>query len=102
VTAKKINFQEIDAARKMLGLGEDASMNQIKAAYRALAKKYHPDTTQEAKEVAEETMRKLNDAFQTLMGYCLHFPISFKKEDMRTLDPEELLYEQFKDDWLFS
>ncbi|MGA1874380.1 MAG: J domain-containing protein, partial [bacterium] len=88
--------------RKLLGLGEEASINQIKAAYRTLAKKYHPDTTQEAKEVAEETMRKLNDAFQTLMEYSLHFPLPFKKEEMRTLDPEELLYEQFKDDWLFS
>jgi len=36
-------FGKIDRARKLLGLGEDASLKEIKEAYRRKAKKFHPD-----------------------------------------------------------
>lgn len=98
----KFTFQNIDAARRLLSLDETVTIAQIKLAYRSLAKKYHPDTTQESKEVSEEMMRKLNDAFQILMEYSLHFPISLRKENVHILDPEEILREQFGDDWLYS
>ena len=95
-------FKKIDASRRLLDLEEIASIAQIKSAYRNLAKKYHPDTTQESKEVSEEMMRKLNDAFQMLMEYSLNFPISFKKEDLPEQNSDEVLFEQFKDDWLYA
>ena len=99
---KKFSFKKIDAARRLFNLEERATILQIKTAYRNLAKKYHPDTTQESKEVSEKMMRKLNDAFQMLMEYTLNVPISFKKEDLSSQDPEEILSEQFKDDWLYA
>ena len=37
------NFEEIDKARKLLGLGEAATLKQIKQAYRQMAFRYHPD-----------------------------------------------------------
>lgn len=37
------NFLEIDEARKILGLGEVATLKEIKGAYRRLARRYHPD-----------------------------------------------------------
>lgn len=98
----KFSFEKIDAARKLLNLEETATIMQIKGAYRNLAKKYHPDTTQESKKVSEKMMRGLNDAFNVLMEYTLNVPISFKKEDMSTQDLEEVLFEQFKDDWLYA
>ena len=101
-TKNKFSFEKIDAARRLLNLEEKATIVQIKAAYRDLAKKYHPDTTQETKEVSEEMMRKLNDAFQMLMEYALNVPISFKKGTLDEQNPEQILYEQFKDDWLYA
>ena len=98
----KFSFEKIDAARKLLNLEEKATIVQIKSAYRNLAKKYHPDTTQESKEVSEEMMRGLNDAFKILLEYTLNVPISFKKEDLCAQNPEQILYEQFKDDWLYA
>jgi len=98
----KFSFKKIDAARKLLNLEETATIAKIKVAYRNLAKKYHPDTTRESKEVSEEMMRGLNDAFKFLMEYSLNVPISFRKEDLCAKNPEQILYEQFKDDWLYA
>ena len=98
----KFSFKKIDAARRLLDLEETTTLLQIKTAYRNLAKKYHPDTTQESKKVSEEMMRKLNDAFQLLMEYSLNVPMPLRKENLATQDPEEILSEQFKDDWLYA
>ena len=38
-----INFKQIDEARKILGLDEEASIEEIKDVFRKLALKYHPD-----------------------------------------------------------
>ena len=97
----KFSFEKIDAARRLLNLEEKTTIMGIKTAYRNLAKKYHPDITQESKKVSEEMMRGLNDAFQILIEYTLNVPISFKKEDLSTQNLEEALFEQFKDDWLY-
>ena len=40
---KLIDFKDIDRARKLLGLGETTSMQEIKEKYRKLSLKYHPD-----------------------------------------------------------
>jgi DnaJ-class molecular chaperone len=37
------NFNEIEEARKLLGLGEAATLDEIKRAYRTLAHRHHPD-----------------------------------------------------------
>jgi curved DNA-binding protein CbpA len=36
-------FEEIDEARKLLGLRESATLKEIKQAYRRMAFRYHPD-----------------------------------------------------------
>ena len=41
---KLIDFKDIDRARKLLGLGETTSMQEIKEKYRKLSLKCHPDS----------------------------------------------------------
>lgn len=54
---------------EVLGIKPGASADDIKKAYRELAKKYHPDQygTNPLKELAEEKMREVNEAYETLM-----------------------------------
>jgi len=50
---------------EVLGLNKGASEEDIKKAYRKLAKKYHPDLNQGDKQ-AEETFKEINEAYQVL------------------------------------
>lgn len=52
----------------VLGLPDNATDEQIKTAYRELAKKYHPDnfTDNAMKSLAEEKMKEINEAYDTL------------------------------------
>lgn len=48
----------------VLGVKTDASADEIKAAYRKLARKYHPDVSKERN--AEERFKDINEAFEAL------------------------------------
>jgi len=49
----------------ILGVDKNASQQEIKKAYRQLARKYHPDVNLGNKEV-EEKFKKINEAFEVL------------------------------------
>jgi len=55
---------------EVLGVQKSATDDEIKAAYRALAKKYHPDNYAEnpLSDLAEEKMREINDAYDNIMN----------------------------------
>ena len=59
------DFEEIDEARKLLGLGEVASLIEIIAAYRKPSYRYHPDRY-DTDERHKEAVRKLNWAYELL------------------------------------
>lgn len=50
---------------KILGVSENASDDEIKRAYRRLAKKYHPDS-QGGDRAAEEKFKQISEAYNTL------------------------------------
>ena len=54
---------------QVLGVSRNADENEIKTAYRELAKKYHPDKYADSplKELAEEKMREVNAAYDEIM-----------------------------------
>jgi len=59
--AEKRDYYEV------LGVPKNASLDQIKQAYRALARKYHPDVTKEDKAHAEERFKEISEAYEVLV-----------------------------------
>ena len=57
--AEKRDYYEV------LGVARDATTADIKKAYRALARKYHPDVNPDNKE-AEEKFKEINEAHEVL------------------------------------
>ena len=97
------NFKHIDDARKTLGLEEDATLEEIKKAYRRLACEYHPDKCKdEKKKECEEIFKKIAHANDVLMAYCAGYRYSFKEKDVKrnTMDREFYKHlKRFYDGW---
>lgn len=55
---------------EVLGVSKTATDEEIKEAYRALARKYHPDnyTDNPLSDLASEKMKEINDAYDTIMN----------------------------------
>ncbi|HEX3015001.1 MAG TPA: J domain-containing protein [Desulfobacteria bacterium] len=52
---------------EVLGVKRDANQKEIKSAYHKLARKWHPDLhTGSDKQLAEETIKKINEAYEVL------------------------------------
>ena len=91
------NFDMLDKARRLLGLGEYATIEDIKTAYRKLALKYHPDTCRDTeKRTCEEAFKKIHHAYEILMAYCIGYKYSFKKEDTERTVVDKDHYEHMK------
>jgi len=59
--AEKRDYYEV------LGVPRNASIEDIKTAYRTLARKYHPDVTKEDKAHAEERFKEISEAYEVLV-----------------------------------
>lgn len=51
---------------KILGMPENAGTDQIKSAYRQLAKKYHPDMNPTNRAAAEQKFKEISEAYYVL------------------------------------
>ncbi len=97
------DFYQIEEARKILGLDEEADMREINEAFRKLALKYHPDRCRKKdKKHCEEMIKKVNHAKDLIKNYCLNYRYSFKENDVKKnlISKEEYEYlKRFYSGW---
>lgn len=67
---KAMFYNSVDSAYKILEIDKSATVDEIKKAYRRMAKKYHPDRVvhlgKEHQEGAEEKFRQVQQAYEQL------------------------------------
>ena len=51
---------------KILGVSENATLDEIKKAFRALAMRYHPDRNQDNQKQAEEKFKEISESYYVL------------------------------------
>lgn len=102
---KLITFKDIDDARKVLGLADTASVEDIKDKHRKLILQYHPDKhhNSDKKGLYEEKVKAINNSYKVIMNYCLKYPISFNKDKVRDVEDGEYIEDhlrRFYDGWV--
>ena len=89
--------ERIAAARELLGLGDSATITEIKKAYRDKAKEYHPDTAEpDHPEYIE--MHQLTEAYETLLDHCQNFKIPLELSGDDPTDDEDWWMNRFGND----
>ena len=95
-------FEKIKWARETLGLGEMAEIEDIKRAYRELARQHHPDLCPGlTEEECDAKFREATRARDILMEYIRVYRFIFTEEEYkRHLGPEKLeLFDHFWEEW---
>lgn len=68
-------------AADILGIGDAASINQIRSRYHALVLEWHPDVSGYGSDETHNGMVRLNEAYEVLIHYCLRYQIPFSDKD---------------------
>jgi DnaJ-class molecular chaperone len=94
-----MTYADLQEAVRVLGLGERATLKEIKSRHRELVKRHHPDT---GATDAPETIRQVNAAYRVLLDYVSGYRFSFAEDEFYEQNSEERIWMQFADDPLWG
>jgi DnaJ-class molecular chaperone len=94
-----MTYKELQDSLFIFGLGERATLKEIKARHRKLVKQFHPDA---GEKQDNEQIRKVNTAYRVLLAYVESYRFSFAEEEFYEQNPDQRLWRQFKDDPLWG
>ena len=90
-----MKYADLQEALRVLGLGERATLKEIKARQREMVKLHHPDTGSTGDG---EMIRNVNAAHKVLLDYVSNYRFSFAVEEFCEQNPEERIRMQFAED----
>ena len=94
-----MTYDDLQKALIVFGLGERASLKEIKSRHRCLVKQFHPDT---GNEFDQEQIQKVNEAYRILKSYVESYRFCFTEEEFYEQNSEQRLWRRFKDDPLWG
>ena len=101
--ANRPTYAQLAAARDLLGLQERATMQDIRAAYTRLLKRWHPDSNPGDRQACGEMTARIVEAYRVIVGYCDAYEYSFAEEELRRhLSDEEWWMDRFGQDPLWG
>jgi len=90
-----MTHDDLQAAVRVLGLGERATLAEIKARFRKLVKRHHPDC---GEEKDADRIYLVIEAHKRIMEYVASYRYGFSEREYLEQDPEERLRRQFGGD----
>ena len=82
-------YRALDKARRVLGLPEIATNEQVKSAYRKLVIQYHPDKCDEKnKSLCTKKMVDINNAYKLITDYIQNYKYMFTEKAYKEQDME--------------
>jgi len=93
-----MTYKELTLALKVFGLGERATLKEVKERHRELVKRFHPDAGSDN----PDQIRKINAAYQVLLDYLTQYSFSFSEQEFYEQNPDERLRRQFMDESLWG
>lgn len=94
-----MTHDELKSALRVFGFGERATLREIKARYRELAKRHHPDGGDS--EETEEIYR-VNEANRVILEYVESYRFCFSEREYLEQYPEEHLRRRLMADPLWG
>ena len=94
-----MTYADLQEALRVLGLGERASLKEIKARHRELVKRHHPDASHASEP---EMIRNVNAAYRIVSDYISAYRFSFAEDEFYEQNPEARIWLQFADDPLWG
>ncbi len=91
-----MTHDELKAALRIFGLGERATLEEIKTRYRELARRHHPDG---GNGTNPEEIYRVVEADRIIMTYVESYSYCFSEREYLEQNPEEQLRRQFMGDW---
>ena len=79
---KTADYEQLNNARKLLGLEAQTTLHKIREHYWQLSKKFHPDKFPGDRD-AQKHFEKINHAYKLVTDYCCETSCSFREEDVK-------------------
>ena len=92
-----LSFDALIKAKTLLGLGDKATLAEIKTRYKTMMKQWHPDKHTDDPITAHAMSTKINEAYATLLEYCSAYEYNFDEDFLQTqtLTPQEWWTKKF-------
>ena len=74
--------EDLLSAARILEIGDDASLREIRQRYHDLLKEWHPDTSGKDPDESHGKTILLTRAYTLLREYCMNYQFSFREEDL--------------------
>ncbi|MBU0945677.1 MAG: J domain-containing protein [Proteobacteria bacterium] len=97
----KSEWQDLFAAKEVLGLGDRATLGEIKRSYRNQCRRYHPDLVGNDKKKGD-MMRQLTRAYDVILRHCDQFRIPLVPTESEAMEPEDWWMDRFGQDPLWG
>lgn len=85
------SFEEVMKAKTLLGLRDSASLSEIKARYKNLMHKWHPDKHLDEIETATRMSGEIISSYKIILEYVKGYEYRFDEEFVKkkTISPQE-------------